>query len=73
MVVIVGVQVDCKLMSAVLVAVGNVMVGIRVGGGNGLNPEVGLIKITRNTSPIHITVSKISTVNTFHTRPSESL
>lgn len=57
-----GVQVGGRTLRGVGVEVGKEMAAGKVGGGNGFNPEYGLMKIVRNTIVIHITVIKIKTV-----------
>ena len=59
-----GVQVGGRTLRGVGVEVGKEMAAGKGGGGNGVNPEYGVMKIVRNTIAIHITVIKIKTVRT---------
>jgi hypothetical protein len=60
-----GVQVGGNCRWGVAVAVGKDNRAGSVGGGKGLNPELGLMKNIRNPIAIHRTTSKTNTVRTF--------
>jgi hypothetical protein len=69
----VGVQVGGKISRGVGVAVGKDARDGSVGGGKGLNPMYGLMKIMRKTVPTHKAARTTTTVNRLSTSANVSL